>query len=335
MNTVGSFTCECILGFVFLDDACLTGKSFRGKMLVVEVNESKALAEWDEALADSSSTKFKLYAKQMCTIIEDVYGILLETAADFYACTILGFLEGSIIVVYQLDFYTRTNSKGDKLLQMLLEEADSDNRLYSTDFGINITIDLNYEYVGEDLPINCTEYCYNGGECKIDDLFERSCSCLEGFAGDICEEKEATDDDIAEIFIIVASSVAIALLLVFVLAVLCVLVIAKRRRANRKKLVKGVVVRNQAANLPRLSSSFYDSDSIISLTSDNDSRIDHLSRVIRNTVYINKHMRSLAAYQPEPPSENSEFTRPFVATGDEVLSFQSSSTPSWLNEQLS
>ncbi|XP_033117071.1 fibrillin-2-like [Anneissia japonica] len=334
LNTVGSFTCECVLGYVFLDGACLSGKSFRGKILVVEVNGSKALAEWDEALADSSSTKFKLYAKQMCTIIDDVYGTLLETAAHFYACTILGFLESSIIVVYQLDFYTRTTSDGKQLLEMLLQKADNDSRLYSTDSRINITIDLNYEYVGEDLPINCTEYCYNGGECKIDDLLERSCSCSEGFAGDLCEVKEITDDNTSEAFLVVMFSIVIALLL-FVLAFVCVLVIAKKRRANRKRPLSGVVVRNQAANLPRLSSSFYDSVSIASSATDSDTRIDHLSRVIRNTVYLNKHLSSLADYQLETQSENSEFIRPFVATGDEASSFQSNSTSPWSNEQLS
>ncbi|XP_033098103.1 uncharacterized protein LOC117102007 [Anneissia japonica] len=187
INSVGDYTCVCNDGYVAVSSSCLAVTSFRGEIRVVAINTSEEMAAWDPQLEDPTSELYQSYAEHMCIIVTHTYSAILSTSTEFYNCSIIGFKEGSIIVVYQVNFFSNTTMQGDELLQLIHNETDIHDRLYSDNDMRSITIDLSYEAVGENLPIVCDDYCYNGGNCSINSLLERTCSCLGYFTGERCD----------------------------------------------------------------------------------------------------------------------------------------------------
>ncbi|XP_071944594.1 uncharacterized protein [Antedon mediterranea] len=181
-NVAGGFSCSCTDGYFSSSSGCVVAVSFRGELRVVEINQ--VLVAWDPELEDPSSDLFMEYAELMCSIISNAYNSL---SSAFYGCTVIGFKEGSIIAVYQVQFFTNSTMNGEELLELLLNETDNNNIL--SDENNNITLDVTHDVVGEDLPIVCEEgYCYNSGSCSINSLLEKECSCVNNFSGDRCEE---------------------------------------------------------------------------------------------------------------------------------------------------
>ncbi|XP_071942282.1 uncharacterized protein [Antedon mediterranea] len=186
-NFDGGFSCACVEGYVAVSYGCVASLSFRGEIRVVEVNGSEEMAAWDPQLEDPTSEIYQEYAEHMCIIINHAYQTILSTSATFYDCSIIGFAEGSIIVVYEINFFANTTMEGEELLQVLLNETDADDRLYSDGSVRSVTLDLSYDAVGENLPIVCEDdYCYNGGTCFVNSLMERQCNCTDLYTGDRC-----------------------------------------------------------------------------------------------------------------------------------------------------
>ncbi|XP_071948058.1 uncharacterized protein [Antedon mediterranea] len=348
VNTDGGYSCDCVTGYVPVNTQCSVALSYRGEILAVTLNGSEV--EFTPDLEDPTSALYIEYSNTFTTIIDYFYQQLLGDT--FFGSSILGYKNGSIIVVYQLDFFDITQHEADELLTMLLNST-VDSVLLTPD-GFSIGVDMNYEAVVYNLPIDCTSSsCNENGNCSVSTLEEIVCSCFDGFNGDACEncdnsycnnrgncsvvegtreclcmenysgdqcEKETEQLPVAVIVIVV---IVFFLLLVLSLLTCFVFIIRKRRQEIFKHHVKGRFVSNPAAGL-RLPERDDDRLSISSYAegyrSDTD-RMAHLANVIRNSTYFNTSNKPNRPKKYDSVSSD-QFMRPYVVTGNEASSYE-------------
>ncbi|XP_071948055.1 uncharacterized protein [Antedon mediterranea] len=312
-NTPGSYLCECEPTFIRSNGECLTSRRFRGQIRVIEVNRSAELAEWDNDLLDNTSDKYQTYATHICIIVDDIYAESLQTTATFYTCSIIGFSEGSIISVYEIQFYANSTETANNLVELLLNETDFEDRLHSIDNMRSVRIDPTQVTIQE-FPIVCEDdYCKNGGTCQINNLFDQSCSCVDGYSGDNCDLKANSSDSLLWILLVVLGLVFIIVLLA---CFCCLFFIIKRQRRDTLPARKSwpnfqyPAVWNPARNQSM-------SDSSISTypRASDSSQMAHVARAIDAMSHRQNHVFDL---QDDALSSNtSDFIRPYVATGME------------------
>ncbi|XP_033120224.1 uncharacterized protein LOC117119508 isoform X1 [Anneissia japonica] len=322
-NLQGSYVCECEPTLVRVNGICSVGRRLRGQIRIIEVNKSAELADWDPALLDKTSDKYRNYATHICIIVSGIYAESLQTTSTFYECSIIGFREGSIIAVYEILFYVNSTDTAEMILSILLNKTDFEDRLYSTDNAISVRIDPSETSVQE-FPIVCEDdYCKNGGVCEIDDLYDPSCSCLDGYSGDMCEIKitDSGSDTILWVLVVVFGS--ILFLVVLLASCLCLLFLLKRRKRGQQQkdtqpwpssIRYPAVIWNPTRNISTQNDSNSSSEEVM-----DERENGHMAHVARAINAMSSRLDNLRPdMYNDDTSSSSQFIRPFVVTGTEA-----------------
>ncbi|XP_071948053.1 uncharacterized protein [Antedon mediterranea] len=357
-NTIGSYTCTCSPGFVpSTNGGCLVSLQYRGELRVIEVNGSADLAQYVDDLMDSSTELYQSIETVILAVVDDYYST--QYPYTFYQSSLVGFKDGSIIAVYLLDFLTNSTEQANQLLQDLI--MSSTEGVITLDDGRSVTLDVEHDAVGEDTPIVCDDdlHCNGNGDCTVNDLLERVCSCFDGFSNETCdacydsycndkgtcsvndntrtctclegyEGTECQDETSSGIVVLIIVIVSCVILAIALLLLIVFIILIRRKQHDkfqfRSKQQGPFMVRNPTAGIPVFTTDFEtESNDDYSRHNSLDARMRHLAGVLNRSPYLTNQVRSSTQSDESEVSSN-QFMRPYVATGMEASTLEGYTT---------